>query len=71
MILDLTKCAISQTQALNLIDDLEQIEETLAQALRPEKIELTPDERQLLITKLRTTAAQLMNLANQINLTHY
>ena len=71
MILDLTKLAVSQTQALAILDDLEQIEETIAQSLRPEKITLTSDERQMFIIKLRGTAAQLMHLANQINLHHY
>ena len=71
MILDLTKLGISQHQALALLDDLEQIEETIAHALRPEKVELTSDERQLLLTKLRTVAVQFRNIANQINLSHY
>lgn len=68
MILDLSKLNLSQQQTLNLLDDLEQIESTIAQALRPAKLDITPDERDLLKQKLRSTAAQLNHLAHQIHL---
>lgn len=68
MILDLSKLNFSQQQALDLLDDLEQIDSTIAQALRPDKIEITPAERDQLKQKLRSTAAQLNHLAHQINL---
>lgn len=71
MILDLAKIGISQTQVLNLIDDLEQIDETLASTLCPNKPELTSDERMLFLTKLRSCAQQFNFIANKINLTHY
>jgi uncharacterized protein YsxB (DUF464 family) len=70
MILDLTKLGISQAQSLALLDDIEQIEEAINGSLRQDKPRITSDERQRLIIQLRTVAAQLMNLANQINLHH-
>lgn len=69
MILDLSKCNVSQRQALDLLDDIEQIEETIALAIVPnQKVELSINERDLFIRKLRSAAQQFNHLAHQINL---
>ncbi len=69
MKLDLSKCNVSQRQALDLLDDMEQIEETIALAIVPnQKVELSIAERDTFISKLRSTAQQFNHLAHQINL---
>jgi hypothetical protein len=69
MKLDLSKCNVSQRQALDLLDNMEQIEERIASAMTPgQKVELSITERDQLILQLRSTAQQLNHLAHQINL---
>lgn len=69
MILDLAKYNVSQAQALALLDDLETIEENIVKGLRPTPLlELTIEERDQFIRKLRSAAAQFTHLAHQINL---
>jgi hypothetical protein len=69
MILDLSKCNVSQRQALDLLDNMEQIQERIASAMTPgQKVELSIPERDQLILQLRSTAQQFNHLAHQINL---
>lgn len=69
MKLDLSKCNVSQRQALDLLDNMEQIEERIASAMTPgQKVELSITERDQLILQLRSTAQQFNHLAHQINL---
>lgn len=70
MILNLTTCGISQVQACDLLRDLEYVQESLVNAMHPSP-KLSTDERMALLHKLRTTAAQCHNVANNITLNHY